>query len=67
MKLSFFFGLLFPVFVMVALVRIAANDMVIFASIWSWWTLAFTVGIAAVGTVLEKTLKGKPAKKIGEK
>ncbi len=67
MKLSFFLGLLFPVFIMVALVRIAMNDMVIFASVWSIWTLIFTVGIAAAGTILEVTLKGKPPKKIGEK
>ncbi|MEO6407945.1 MAG: hypothetical protein ABIO45_04240 [Burkholderiaceae bacterium] len=67
MKIGFFFGLLFPVFIIVALVRVAMNDMVIFASIWSWWTVIFTVAIAAVGTILETTLKGKPPKKIGEK
>ena len=67
MKISFFFGMLFPVFVMVALVRIAMNDMIIFASIWSWWTLIFTVVISVAGTILESTLKGKPPKKIGEK
>ncbi len=67
MKIGFFFGLLFPVFVMVALVRIAMNDMQIMSSVWSWWTLVFTVVIAGIGTVLETTLKGKPPKKVGEK
>lgn len=67
MKIGFFLGLLFPVFIMVALVRVAMNDMVIFASIWSWWTLICTVVIALIGTILETTLKGKPPKKIGEK
>ena len=63
----FFFGLLVPVFVMVALVRIAMNDMKIWESIWSVWTLLLTVAIAIGGTILETTLKGKPPKKVGEK
>lgn len=67
MKIGFFFGLLFPVFIMVAIVRVAMNDMQVFASIWSWWTLIFTVAGAAIGTILESTLKAKPAKKIGQK
>lgn len=67
MKISFFFGLLFPVFVMVALVRIAMNDMQIVQGIWSWWTLIITVAGALVGTILETTLKPKPSKKMGEK
>ncbi len=67
MNVKFFFGLLFPVFVMVALVRIAMNDMVILKTIWSIWTLVFTVGIAIAGTILEVTMKSKPAKKVGEK
>ena len=67
MKIGFFFGLLFPVFVMVALVRIAMNDMEIVKGVWSWWTLIITVAGAAIGTILESTLKGKPPKKIGEK
>jgi CDP-diglyceride synthetase len=67
MKIGFFFGLLFPVFVMVALVRVAMNDMQIVQGIWSWWTLIFTVAIAIVGTILESTLKPKPSKKIGQK
>lgn len=65
--IRFFFGLLFPVFVMVSLVRIAMNDMVVFKSIWSVWTLVFTLGIALVGTILEVTMKQKPIKKVGEK
>jgi hypothetical protein len=65
--IKFFFGLLFPVFVMVALVRVAMNDMVVMASIWSYWTLVFTVGGAIGGTILEVTLKAKPVKKYGEK
>jgi hypothetical protein len=65
--MKFFFGLLFPVFIMVALVRIALNDMQVIASVWSWWTVAFTVGIAMIGTVLETTMKAKPNKKVGEK
>jgi len=64
---KFFFGLLFPMFVMVALVRVAMNDMVVMASIWSYWTVVFTVAGAAMGTILETTLKAKPAKKYGEK
>ena len=67
MKLSFFFGLLFPVFIIVALVRIAMNDMEIVKGVWSWWTVIVTVAGAAIGTILESTLKPKPAKKIGEK
>ena len=65
--LRFFFGLLIPMFVMVALVRIVLNDMKVWESIWSVWTLAFTVAGAIVGTILETTLKGKPPKKVGEK
>ncbi len=65
--IRFFFGLLFPVFIMVALVRIAMNDMVVWASIWSVWTLILTVAGAVVGTILETTMKAKPAKKVGEK
>ena len=67
MKIRFFFGLLFPVFVMVALVRLAMTDMQIVQGIWSWWTLIITVGIAIGGTILETTLKPKPSKKMGEK
>jgi uncharacterized membrane protein len=65
--IKFFFGLLFPMFVMVGLVRIAMNDMVVWASIWSVWTLVFTVAGAIAGTILETTLKSKPPKKVGEK
>ena len=65
--MTFFFGLLFPVFIMVALVRISMNDMQVISSVWSWWTLVFTVAISAVGTVLESSMKHKPNKKIGEK
>ena len=64
---KFFFGLLFPMFVMVALVRIAMNDMVVFKSVWSIYTLLFTVGLALAGTILETTMKAKPNKKVGEK
>jgi uncharacterized membrane protein len=64
---KFFFGLLFPMFVMVGLVRIAMNDMVVMASLWSIWTLVFTVAGAVAGTILETTLKPKPTKKYGEK
>ena len=64
---KFFAGLLFPVFVMVALVRIAMNDMVILKTIWSIWNLVLTVGIAIVGAILEVTMKSKPSKKVGEK
>lgn len=64
---KFFFGLLFPVFVMVALVRVAMNDMVVIKSIWSIWTLVFTIAISAAGTILEVTMKTKPKKKVGQK
>ena len=67
MRIGFFFGLLFPVFLMVALVRIALNDMEIIKGVWSWWTLIITVAVAVVGTILEGTLKAKPSKKYGEK
>ena len=63
----FFFGLLFPMFIMVSLVRIAMNDMVILKTIWSIYTLLFTVGLALGGTILETTMKAKPKKKVGEK
>ena len=65
--IKFFFGLLIPMFVMVALVRVAMNDMVVMASIWSYWTVGFTIAGALVGTILEVTLKPKPSKKYGEK
>ena len=64
---KFFFGLLFPTFVMVALVRIVMNDMVVLKSVWSIDTLLFTVGLALAGTILETTMKAKPNKKVGEK
>ena len=67
MKIGFFFGRLFPVFVMVALVRIAMSDMQVWAGVWSWWTVICTVAGAAIGTILESTLKQKPIKKIGQK
>ena len=66
MNFKFFVGLLFPVFIMVALVRIVMNDMVVIASIWSWWTLGCTVGGAVVGTILQTTMQQKPKKKVGE-
>jgi hypothetical protein len=64
---KFFFGLLFPMFIMVALVRIAMNDMVVFKTIWSIHTLIYTVAGALLGTILETTMKSKPKKKVGEK
>jgi len=67
MKFGFFFGLLFPVFILVALVRIVLNDLQVWAGVWSWWTLICTVAGALIGTILETTLKSKPPKKIGEK
>lgn len=67
MNFKFFVGLLFPVFVMVALVRIVLNDMVVFASIWSWWTVICTVGGAVVGTILQTSMQPKAKKKVGEK
>jgi hypothetical protein len=66
-SITFFFGLLIPVFIMVSLVRVVMNDMVVFASIWSVWTLVFTLAGALVGTILETTMKAKPTKKVGEK
>lgn len=63
----FFFGLLFPMFVMVALVRIAMNDMKVWDSIWSIWTLILTIAGSLGGTILETTLKPKPVKKVGQK
>jgi len=41
-------GLLFPVFIMVALVRIAMNDMVVFKTIWQIETLLYTLAGAAI-------------------
>lgn len=63
--MKFFFGLLFPVFILVALVRIAMNDMVVMASVWSIYTLIFTVGGALIGTFLEGRLKNKDKPKTG--
>ena len=65
--IRFFFGLLFPVFIMVALVRIAMNDMVVFKTIWQIETLLYTLAGAAIGTFLEVRMKHKPNKKVGEK
>jgi hypothetical protein len=65
--LSFFIGLLFPVFIMVALVRVVMNDMVVLKSIWSWWTLGFTFLGALAGTILQVTMQPKVKKKVGEK
>ena len=65
--IRFFFGLLFPVFIMVGLARIVTNDMKVWASIWSVWTLVFTLAGAFIGTLLETTMKSKPNKKVGEK
>ena len=63
--MRFFFGLLFPVFILVALVRIAMNDMVVMASVWSIYTLVFTIGGALIGTFLEGRLKNKDKPKTG--
>lgn len=63
--MRFFFGLLFPVFILVALVRIAINDMVVMASVWSIYTLIFTIGGALIGTFLEGRLKNKDKPKTG--
>lgn len=63
--MKFFFGLLFPVFILVALVRIAMNDMVVMASVWSVYTLIFTVGGALIGTFLEGRLKNKDKPRTG--
>jgi hypothetical protein len=65
--IKFFFGLLFPMFVMVSLVRIAMNDMVVMKTVWSIYTLIFTVAFAIAGTILEITMKSKPNKKVGQK
>lgn len=65
MNFNFFGGLLFPVFILVALVRIAMNDMQVISSVWSWYTLAFTVGGALIGTILEGQLKAKNKPKTG--
>jgi len=65
--ISFFVGLLFPVFIMVAVVRVVMNDMVVIKSIWSWWTLVFTCAGALVGTILQTTMVPKTKKKVGEK
>ncbi len=65
--IKFFFGLLFPVLLMVSIVRIAMEGMAVWKGFWSIWTLVFTLGIAAAGTILEVTMKQKPVKKIGEK
>ena len=63
--MKFFFGLLFPVFILVALVRIAMNDMVVMTSVWSIYTLVFTIGGALIGTFLESRLKNKEKPKTG--
>lgn len=65
--IGFFVGLLFPVFIMVVLVRVLMNDMVVMKTIWSWWTLVFTLAGALAGTVLQVTMQPKVKKKVGEK
>ena len=66
MNFRFFVGMLFPVFIMVILVRIVLSDMQVWKGIWSWWTLVFTLGGAAVGTILQITMQPKAKKKVGE-
>ena len=66
MNFRFFIGMLFPVFIMVILVRIVMNDMVEWKGIWSWWTLVCTLGGAAVGTFLQVSMQPKAKKKVGE-
>ena len=63
----FFFGLLFPMFIMVALVRIAMNDMVVWASIWSIWTLILTVAGCGRGHHPRDYDETQAGKKVGEK
>lgn len=63
--MKFFFGLLFPVFLLVVVVRIVLSDMAVWAAIWSFYTLLFTVGGALFGTVMEASLKKKNKPKTG--
>jgi|CXWL01.1.fsa_nt_gi hypothetical protein len=63
--MKFFFGLLFPIFLLVVAVRIVLTDMAVWAAIWSIYTLLFTVGGALVGTLLEASLKSKNKPKTG--
>lgn len=57
---KFFFGILFPVFIFVAIVRGVMEN---FSAIFSLWTVGFTIGIALVATIIEAMLTPKPAKK----
>ena len=66
MNFRFFIGMLFPVFIIVILVRIVMNDMVVLKSIWSWWTVVFTVAGALAGTILQVSMQPKSKKKVGE-
>ncbi len=63
--MKFFFGLLFPVFLLVVVVRIVLTDMQMWAAIWSPYTLGFTVGGALLGTIVEASLKAKNKPKTG--
>ncbi len=63
--MKFFLGLLFPIFLLVVVVRIVLSDMAIWAAIWSVYTLLFTLGGALLGTVLESSIKTKNKPKTG--
>ena len=65
--LRFFFGLLFPIFILVAVVRVVMNDMQFIAGIWSVYTLVITVGGALIGTILEAKMSDKPKKSLTKK
>ena len=57
---KFFFGILFPVFIFVAIVRGLMDGMGV---VFTLWTLLYTLGIAAIATIIEAKLSAKPKKK----
>lgn len=63
---AFFFGLLLPVFILVAIVQVVMNDMKM-GAIWSIYTPIFTFVGALAGTILEASIGPKPKKGFNEK
>jgi len=57
---KFFLGILFPVFIFVAIVRGVMDGM---SAVWTLWTVLYTLGAAVVVTLIEAKLSYRPPKK----
>ena len=57
---KFFLGILFPVFIFVAIVRGLMEGM---SAVWTLWTVGYTLAAAAVATIIEAKLSHKPPTK----